>query len=1034
MTLHRKGAKSRKMLLGASGAIIISMALSGSAWAEPRMFDIPAEEAVEAIPEFARQAGVQIVAPADQLHGLRTPAVRGTMEPRAALAQLLDSTGLEVASDDGRIITLRVAGAANSPTQLGDIRPAPPSEDAYAEIVVVGRRTLNADIQRTEDGTQPYVVFSSDDIQRSQAGDLTEFLRTRLPMNGMQGLAQQTLGLSGNRGIVNLRGIGVTQTLMLVDGRRMGSLAVNGQYTQGDLNSIPPGLVERIEVLPATGSAIYGGGATGGVVNIITRRDFEGLDLNVGYDNTFRDDVGLYRWGIAGGAEFFDGRMNVVAAFNHAEADALATGDRDFAAQGRALRNANNPFANGAPPVGSTANIRSANGLPLVLDNGTSLGSPINFVPFGYAGPASDNGVAFVANAGRYNLEIPNDMNGATQSLLQGTTNNGAAVNIRFELTPNVELFFDASAYQNRADGIGVSLVPNSITLPANAPTNPFNAPIVVSYPSPGLSIPIHSDYEGIRALAGAIIRLPGDWAAAADLVWSRSTLSAYTTSFVLNSSFNTALTAGTVDVLRDLNATPIDYTPYRLPSPNSIVDPTDLEFLDATLRLSGPALTLPAGPLTVTGLVEWREETAPEARIRQTLNASGATAIVLLPERSQTVRSVYGEARVPIFSDRNGMPLARELDFVLAARLDAYETEAPTPSSALGPPFPVFGQATNEVESTDYMLGFRYAPFNDIVLRASFGAGFLPPTVGQISATSFNPVPPAATASLRDPERGGGLGSVSGITQRIGGSEALRPEESESLSIGAIWTPSFLPGLRVSADWVGIEKTDEVRTLTLQQLIDMEALLPGRIVRGPLTPGDSDLGYTAGPITSIDASSVNTAVTRLEAYDFQIDYVLETDSLGDFRFYALGTWQPFLKSQTIPLLPFIDSVGFTNGQLEWRGNFGVSWNSGPWSAGWNAQYFDSYRVYAATANPVVQAAAILDQGSNTVDSQLYHDLNVSYRPLSGPLANTQFSFGVQNVFDEDPPILATVAPVGGYSLHGDPRLRRFSLTVRTHF
>ncbi len=95
-------------------------------------------------------------------------------------------------------------------------------------------------------------------------------------MNTVQATGSQNSAGSGNQSAINLRGLGTSQTLVLVDGRRIPSISLSGTFAQGDINGIPLSLVERIEVLPATASGIYGGGATGGVINIITRRGLFG--------------------------------------------------------------------------------------------------------------------------------------------------------------------------------------------------------------------------------------------------------------------------------------------------------------------------------------------------------------------------------------------------------------------------------------------------------------------------------------------------------------------------------------------------------------------------------------------------------------------------------------------------------------------------------------------------------------------------------------------------------------------------------------
>src|SRR5262249_35178148 len=144
---------------------------------------------------------------------------------------------------------------------------------------------------------QPYVVFAAEQIQQSQATTLNDFFKTRLPMNALQeSQGQVNVDSGGSRSVINLRGLGENQTLVLVDGRRMPNFNNDNQgFGQGDLNGIPLAAIERIEVLPSTASGIYGGGATGGVVNVITRKNYSGGDISLAYGGSSRLDAENYR-------------------------------------------------------------------------------------------------------------------------------------------------------------------------------------------------------------------------------------------------------------------------------------------------------------------------------------------------------------------------------------------------------------------------------------------------------------------------------------------------------------------------------------------------------------------------------------------------------------------------------------------------------------------------------------------------------------------------------------------------------------------
>jgi outer membrane receptor protein involved in Fe transport len=202
-----------------------------------------------------------------------------------------------------------------------------------------------------------------------------------------------------------------------------------------------------------------------------------------------------------------------------------------------------------------------------------------------------------------------------------------------------------------------------------------------------------------------------------------------------------------------------------------------------------------------------------------------------------------------------------------------------------------------------------------------------------------------------------------------------------------------------------------------------------------------------AGPVTTLDVTNINIAKTEVEAYDIQVDYTAEAGGFGEVHVYALATWEPRYRNRILVTDPLVERVGFAGGPLEWRGNFGLEWQRGPWGLGWSAQYYHSYWVYTALALPLTpaqvasRANGVLNQGSATVPHQIYHDMIASYRFegtaswAGGLLANAELSVGIQNLFDTSPPILAsTSTTAAGYSTYGDPRLRRYSISLRKTF
>ncbi len=1056
--------------------------------------DIPAQPLTRALQVFANQSGLSLVHYAKITQDKRAPAVKGSYTPDEALNRLLNRSGLTYAYVNSRTIEIRritshvgtdESAAAHIPAGVGqsagELRLARvqtgetaqrtdsagnggEEEKGTPEILVKGRRTLNTDIRRTEDDPQPYVVFDSEDIQNSQASSLEEFFRTRLPMNAAAGSVNQNTGEGQTTSSINLRGLGQNETLVVVDGRRLPELTSSGFPLQPDLNGIPLAAIERIEVLPSTAGGIYGGSATGGVVNIVLRRDYRGLELNGRYANTFDTDTGAMRLDANAGFSLENGRTTVMISATHSQANNLTIGDRDFARRAIALQLNNNPGAvtgSIVPPLGSTPNINSysfdANGqVPLTLDpiyGGTALGNITTYIPIGYAGPDSDNGAALVANAGQYNLNLPAGVNGGERGLLATPTMNSVALNLRREFGARVEAFLDVSSLGNKARSSGAS-VPDLALLYADQPENPFQQDIVVTFPTPGFIFPNRSESTTVRATAGLIARLPHDWTGEIDYGWNRSRFERETTIATVNNTafdllFGVPPAAGQpgLNPLQEGMAYPLDFTPFLLPTPNAFSGPYDTVLKDATLRLSGPLIDLPGGPLRLAALVSRRETDIKEA-FYQYINTTNATANLeplyntsWYPRRSQDTDSYYLETRIPLISRNNASSLARELELQLSVRHDKYMTTGnPISSMAVASregPFPSLTYTTGRFGSTDYTVAVRYAPLEDLTLRASFGTGFLPPSVTQVapSITTYN-----FSLGLSDPMRGDTNSYVGeSFTYVSGGSANLQPETSESVSVGMIFTPRVLPGLRLSVDYTQIDKNDEIQIPGAQYLLDNEANFPGRITRGANLPGDQP-GW-AGPITSFDATAVNIARSKLEAYDVQLDYMLQTGRFGHFHWYAIATWQPHYTNQLRPDLETVDRIGYTGGPLKLRGNAGLLWDLDAVTFGWNVQHYDSYYIYTATAGESSRQTAIFNQGSAVVPAQTYHDLHVNYRFdeaarfAGGLLANTELSFGIQNLLDTSPPILASTSSTSaGYSTYGDPRLRRYTISLRKSF
>lgn len=1056
-----------------------ALALAG----EPRQVNVPAGSLIEGLESLAKQCGVDVIYPSSELKGLKTHGVSGMLEPKEAFRTLIEGTPL-ILKDQGSALLISLPsattrspssnpsdtpGADNQPQErkskssgnflLAQATPGQnqgnvsvdrsdqetteektvEKEKGLPEILVRGSKILNMDIERSRDDPQPYVIFDQDTIARSAAVNVEDFFKQRLTMNTAGATNGQADSFFGNASTINLRGLGTDQTLILIDGHRSASFYSQGSLGQSDVNGIPLAAIERIEVLPATASGIYGGGATGGVINIILKRDYSGTDLKVTYDNTFATNSANRRVDFSSGFNLEGGKTNILLTASFSDADLLLQNDRDFLARGRADILANNSNMYGAvnffgffPPLGATPNIISATGANLVLKNGTPLNSPITYVPVGYPGSASDGGAALVANAGKYNLALANSayLTGGDDGLSNGPINKSLNITLRRQFSDNVQGFLEASASDVYAR-FEESLAAPFFSVNTTAPNNPFNQTVLVTVPGVGPSDTLLQNWnDGSRLIGGIIIQLPRSWMMEGDYTWSRYTQQ-FSSGAILDPALggNTAVASGTLNVLRDVNAYPLNWSPYLEAS--MYATPFDSTLEDGTVRVSGPLVSLPAGALTLSTLVERRDELFGAGTFY-----SNSTQSYLYPSRSQSINSLYLEAQAPLISSRQNVWGISDLELQVAGRWDDYTVNGATGFLANPTPNAPIARSTSQVSSTNPTVAISYKPVQDLMLRASYGTGFVPPDVNQVqpSPPVQGPVP-----NLLDPLRGNTpVGSIETI---FGGNTNLKPEKSQSRSVGFVFIPHTLSSARLSIDYTRITKTNDITALSYQQILDNESFLPGRVVRGPKLPTDPP--SWAGPITLIDDTNVNIATAEVDAYDMQLDYHKETDRFGTFGFFALATWEPHYKTQLAPSLPVVENVGIEVSDsipVKIKANAGLTWDYRHCTLGWNARYFDSYLV----ADPTIPQSAplLLSQGNGgRVPSQIYHDVFITYRigKASGPslgaklVANTEIQLGVRNVFNKEPPFDASFSG-GYYSPLGDPRLSSYYLSLRHSF
>ena len=310
-------SSTKSLLCAAASALAIASAVPAPAQAQaptqtPQDITLPAAPLGQAILALGRELGVNIIAPDRLVRGKSAPAISGTLTGEQAIDRLLAGSGLiATANANGDFILSEQVAAGAPRVQLISNDSASIEPLITETIVVTGSR-----IKRTAiNSPAPIDIVTAEDIAKLGLTDTTEALRFVPALNQSTSLTARgdfaPSAISGfGAATLDLRGLGTSRTLTLVDGRRHVS-GVSGQATV-DVSSIPAALIDRLEVLTGGGSSIYGADAVSGVVNYILKDDFEGVDVRANGSLPTRGGGEAYFGSITLGGNYAGGRGNAV--------------------------------------------------------------------------------------------------------------------------------------------------------------------------------------------------------------------------------------------------------------------------------------------------------------------------------------------------------------------------------------------------------------------------------------------------------------------------------------------------------------------------------------------------------------------------------------------------------------------------------------------------------------------------------------------------------------------------------------------------
>jgi outer membrane receptor protein involved in Fe transport len=999
----------------------------------------------------------------------------------------------------------------------------------------------NVDLPRTINDVQPYYIFDSQKIEESGTTSVEDFLRQRLTMDTtVQTNAQKTRYSNQNRNAItssstassiNLNGLGANHTLILVNGLPMaGVTAFTGGITQPgqpDINGIPLGAIDRIEVLPSSAGAIYGAGAVGGVINIILKKAYNGGDITATYASTWDGHGSSHTLEATAGTSFERGKTQLFVTAQYSDASPMFVGDRiNLYNRGyaRLLQTAPD-FVGYSPdpnnfemPVGSTPNVMGIDSntyVPINLtlkSTGASLGSPIATFPVGYSATSSPSTII----GGRWNTAPAADNeapNGLFVPLGNYPRRKSIMATLTRQMTDQLQLHVDFSRTENHSSStFNPIATAGGLYVPASAPVNPFNQDVLVSIPV-NLNAPATSDSATTSITIGGTLKLPFDWVTHLDYQWSGSSfetsiidgvpntpfdfpastfyaLSSYFTYLGVPDNNPTPLWSGAVNPFVDTIAHPINWDPFTFSNHTS----GKTTFNDLVIAASGPLYHLPWGDPRLSVRLEHVRTGAPQGATYAT--APTGTLYPGLPadwqtytsfSQSQSTDSANAQLDLPLFKSK--LPLLHALDAQFNFSSEASTVRTGTPGIAtfasyayssfpngavflLSPttlgnsnqsfaPFTdQFGNAVpasgaqplriKSVTSNTSITGpaLSYKPTDDIIIRASIADGFVPPTYAQLVTTNYQRIPD--TTMITDPQ----TGSVYNVaTYSLGGNPNLKPQTSKSLDFGVIWEPqySLLRGLRLNAEYTNTKQYNLILSPSPQTIVDFANNFPGLVVRDP----------TTGRVTSVATEYINVAEAKQEAWTFSIDYNWKT-SIGSFELTGAESIQEHVQQQLVAGTNFLEFVGFPNsgGVAKTKATGTLRWAFRNWVAAWTVVNFGSYKQYGAVGDPGAYASQLeqgqpytlytgytVAQGSNTIPSQTYHNLYLSYNFPKDPfdrashwgrltdafLSGMKVSLVVNNVFNTVPPFDAFYPPFYT-SPYGDVQLRNYAITLKKSF
>ncbi|GAB3403380.1 TonB-dependent receptor [Massilia agilis] len=847
-------------------------------------------------------------------------------------------------------------------------------EQKIARVEITG-----SSIKRIDSETAlPVQRITREDIEKMGATTAAELVRNisanTAPLTDGPSISD---GTSGQRGLnaANMRGIGASSTLVLLNGRRLANFAAPGDNAGVDLNNIPAGAIQRVEVLKDGASAIYGTDAIGGVINFITRKDYTGVDLAASAAGTQHGGAGKRTASIsAGTGDLARDRFNVFGVLDVQQLDALRSGQRSFIAERPlattlpAQMSSNTYPANidmstaqrkaliaaGVLPAGATANRINPSSpdcnppatVYAAKGPGGALGCSYDYMEDTEIYPDSRK-VGFIGRA-TFQLDADNQL---FAELVQSEAKT------RYVLSPN----------PTRVRNFPVSLLPEKYRTVLSAPGLPTTVSGLRYRMTEAGNRSNEVTSTGQRLVLGATGTLSGwDYDAALSRAENRAT-DKYVNGYFLFDKFDAGIRSGVINPFGPSSQAGKDlFAAIRV---NDEARKAKGVSTSIDGKMSRSLMALEGGDLALAIGGELRRESqkfTPSELLKS--NNLGGDRDSTLPvgtlldvetaDASRNVRSVFTEVNAPF---------TKELEMQFALRYDSYSE---------------VGSTTNP------KLGLRWQPHKALLVRASAGTGFRAPSLSDLKRPTIYGT---AAGFLTDPQCVKQEGSIDLCTDQWPverrSNPNLKPEKSQQFTLGAV----FELGKRtnVSVDYWNIQKKDVISTLGEQVITENPAAYNGKYIQR-----DSD-----GFISNILLMKENQGRLKTSGIDLGGEWRSERGAWGRFGVNLSGTWVLKYDRQFGPQEPYRSNLGvFLNDQViqKWRHRVNFEWDSGPFSLTLANQYSSGYTDQNTTYDPYTDQLL----APNRVKAYSLWDLTGSWAITR----QLKLRAGVLNLADTNPP------------------------------